>query len=76
MPIIAKEDTRVAEHLSAIRAILDTDVFPAEMGAMLRDYCRSQLNHDEDLFIEVFDRLASDKIISKVKFRELWNYQE
>jgi len=46
------------------------------MGAMLRDYCRSQLNHDEDLFIEVFDRLASDKIISKVKFRELWNYRE
>jgi hypothetical protein len=74
MPIVAKadDDPRVAVHLTAIRGILEADVLEYQMGAMLRDYCLEKLNDDPDLYCEVYDRLATDKIISKHAFKELW----
>lgn len=73
MPIIASiTEDKCAPHLEAIKGILNADVFEEVMGAMLREYCLNHLNHDEELYCEVFDRLATEKIISKHKFRELW----
>lgn len=73
-PLLVKadDDPRVAVHLAAIRGILEADVFEQQMGAMLRDYCKEHLNNDPDLYCEVYDRLATDKIISKHAFKELW----
>jgi hypothetical protein len=67
-----KLDARVDPHIEAIRAILDLDLFPDEMGARLRSYCWEHLNHDEELYCAVYDRLAADKIISKTNFKELF----
>lgn len=75
MPIVAKEAdenfARILPHVEAIRAILDADVFENQMGAMLRDYCNEYLT-DIELGAEVYDFLASQKIISKANFRKLW----
>lgn len=75
MPIVAKEAdenfARVLPHVEAIRAILDADLFEDQMGAALREYCGEHLT-DIELGAEVYDFLASQKIISKAKFRELW----
>jgi hypothetical protein len=75
-PIIATDVdeswARIGPHVEAIRAILEADVFEDQMAAMLRDYCEQHLTEIE-LGSEVYDRLASDNIISKPKFRELWN---
>lgn len=74
MGLIAKVvDDPVARHVEAIKAILDADVYEPEMGAMLRDYCNEHLQRDQELFCEVHDRLAKDKIISRTNFRALWN---
>lgn len=77
MPILAQSDdegeTRIFPHIEAIRAILETDVFEDVMGSMLREYCNEHLQKDQELFSEVHNRLASDKIISKANFRALWN---
>lgn len=76
MPIIAtsvdESEARVRPHVEAIRAILDADLFEDAMGATLRDYCQEHLT-DIELGSEVYDCLANEKIISKAKFRELWN---
>jgi hypothetical protein len=75
MAIIATSDdtseARVRPHLEAIRAILEADLFEDQMGAALRDYCGEHLT-DIELGAEVYGRLATEKIISKAKFRELW----
>lgn len=77
MPIIAtsvdESEARVRPHVEAIRAILDADVFEDRMGLMLREYVQANLNFDAELYCEVFDRLAKEKVISKTKFRELWH---
>lgn len=73
-PIIATsadEYARIRHHLVAIRAILEADVFEEQMGAMLRDYCREHFTYIDEM-AEIFDALAAEKIISKIKFRELW----
>lgn len=76
MPIIAtsvdEAEARVRPHVEAIRAILEADLFEDVMGATLRFYCQEHLT-DIELGSEVYDCLASEKIISKAKFRELWN---
>jgi hypothetical protein len=78
MAIIAKEAdetwARIRPHVEAICAILEADVFEEQMSAMLRDYCNEHLT-DIELGAEVHDYLATEKIISKVKFRELWDYR-
>jgi hypothetical protein len=75
MPIVAKEAdetyARVRPHVEAIRAILNADVFEDVMGSMIRDYCKEHLT-DIELGSEVYDYLASQKIISKANFRKLW----
>jgi len=75
-PIIATEvdesDARVRPHVEAIRAILEADLFEDQMGEKLRAYQREHIP-DIELMSEVFDCLATEKIISKAKFRELWN---
>jgi hypothetical protein len=75
-PIIATEvdesEARVRPHVEAIRAILDADLFEDQMAFALRTYCGESIA-DIELMSEVFDRLASEKIISKAKFRELWH---
>ncbi len=60
-------------HVTAIKLILEADVGESVMGAMLRDYCNEHLQRDQELFCEVHDRLAREKIISKINFRALWN---
>lgn len=73
-PIIAIEAdelARVRPHLEAIRAILDADLFEDQMGRALREYCQEHLT-DIELGAEVYDALASEKIISKINFRKLW----
>ena len=76
MPILATEadevDARVRPHLEAIRAILEADLFEDQMGRALREYCGEHLS-DIELGAEVFDALASEKIISKTNFRAIWN---
>jgi hypothetical protein len=75
-PIIATEvdesEARVRPHVEAIRAILEADLFEDQMAFALRTYCGENIT-DIELMSEVFDRLASEKIISKAKFRELWH---
>lgn len=73
MAIIASiTSDRCEPHIEAIKNILNADVFEDVMGAMLRDYCNEHLQCDHELFCEVYDRLATDKIISKHAFKELW----
>ncbi len=78
MAIIATEAdeawARIGPHVEAIRAILEADVFEDQMSEMLRDYCNEHLT-DIELGAEVHDYLATAKIISKVKFRQLWDYR-
>ncbi len=69
---IDESEARVRPHVEAIRAILGADLFEDQMGAAVRDYCHEHLT-DIELGSEVYDCLATEKIISKAKFRELWN---
>jgi hypothetical protein len=59
-------------HVEAIRGILDADVDEYVMAQNLRIYCQENIREIE-LMSEVFDALATQKIISKAKFRELYN---
>jgi hypothetical protein len=72
-PIIANVvEEPWSPHVEAIRGILDADVDEYAMAQNLRDYCRTNIP-DIELMAEVFDALATQKVISKAKFRELYN---
>ena len=76
MPILANNSEAVGAdvlaHVKAIRSILEADVLECEMGAMLRDYVRENVPNIE-LMCEIHEYLSVNKIISKPKYRELWN---
>lgn len=65
-------DDPTEPHVRAIKEILAADVFEDVMGAMLREYVRLNVP-DIELMAEVHDRLAKEKIISKINYRALWN---
>lgn len=75
MPILATETQEcgadVLVHVEAVRLILEEDVFEDVMAEKLRAYWREL--PDIETASEVFDALAKCKVISKAKFRELWN---
>ena len=75
MPILATEaqecDADVLAHVEAVRLILEEDVFEDVMAKNLRAYWREL--PDIETASAIFDALAKCKIISKAKFRELWN---
>lgn len=77
MAILATEvdvgdETGILAHVEAIRLILEEDIDEYAMAEKLRDYCRESLTEIEDMAL-VYDKLAACKVISKAKFRELWN---
>lgn len=61
----------VLSHVEAVRLILEEDVFEDVMAEKLRTYWGELA--DIETASEVFDALAKYKVISKAKFRELWN---
>jgi phage recombination protein Bet len=62
-------------HVGAITDILNADKEEFEIADMLRQYTMEYLNSFPELYSTVLDKLASEKIISKAKFREYLKIQ-
>lgn len=61
---------KCAEHVLAVKEILDADQDEYEIAQALRDYVREHLRVDLDMYIAVNDQLAADKIITKAQFKK------
>lgn len=60
---------KCAEHVVAVKGILDADQDEYQIADALRDYVNEHLRPDADMYIAVNDQLAADKIISKAQFK-------
>jgi phage recombination protein Bet len=66
-------DTKLRdEHVTAIKELLDADKEEHEIAQLVCDYVHEFLMPFHELFIVVNDELAKQKIISKAKFREMY----
>lgn len=58
------------KHVSAITDILNADKEEADIAGMLAEYEREELQPFPELYMTVFDKLASDGIITKANFKK------
>ncbi len=56
-------------HVSGITDIINADLEEMEISAQLNDYVGTYLQAFPELYINVMDKLASEKIISKANFK-------
>lgn len=58
------------KHISGITDILNADLEEMEISAQLNDYVGTYLQAFPELYIQVMDKLAAEKIISKANFKK------
>jgi hypothetical protein len=60
---------RCAEHVVAVKGILDADQDEYQIADALREYVNTHLRPDAEMYIAVNDQLAAQKVITKAQFR-------